>query len=334
MGASETRRDRLFHHDWRIAVNSARATFAGWQDRLIAGTMLLIAMTVVRSWFTDPPWRIAAWVALGAGIVVGMVAGRLVAARLRFHGSDGLLAAEALQSLTRRRYMAASHGAGIAVLAATTLIARPSLLIISAPAYLAGAFAVHMITNLARPVPAIRKARPGWTVRRWLRQPGAGIVAAMILLLSLLWANTLGTNALIAVVGIEVILLALTLTLVDDSVVRFMTIAGHGARAIVLHHAQSLLPFTGLAVPICLVAFGPVAAGIVAAASIATLLLLAARVLAYRLYGKRFADLLVSIHAGVLLLAGYAAPIALPFVAIAILWQLQRRGAAKTWLLA
>ena len=323
----------LFRHDFRIAANAARASFAGWQDRLIAATMLVVAGAAVRSWFWNQPRNIAAWAALGVGVVVGIAAGRMVARRLQFHGSDGLLAVHALYPATRHRYIAASHGVGIAILAAVTLIARPSQLIISVPAYLGGAITFHLLANLALPGSAIRKARPGWMLRRGLRHPVAGIITAMILLLSLLWAHTLGTNALIAVVGIEAILLALTLTLVDDSIVRFMTIAGHGPGRIVFHHAQSMLSFAGVTVPVCRVAFGPVTAAIVAAASVAMVLLLAARILAYRAYGKGFADLLVSIHAGVLMLVAYAAPVALPFVAAAILWQLQRRGAAKSWLL-
>ena len=64
------------------------------------------------------------------------------------------------------------------------------------------------------------------------------------------------------------------------------------------------------------------------------LLLLALRILAYRLHAKRFADLLVSICAGLLMVVAYSMPVLLPFLALAILWQLQRRAAARTWLLA
>ena len=61
---------------------------------------------------------------------------------------------------------------------------------------------------------------------------------------------------------------------------------------------------------------------------------LALRILAYRLHAKRFADLLVSICAGLLMVVAYSMPVLLPFLALAILWQLQRRAAARTWLLA
>lgn len=123
MKASESLRDRLFRHDCRIAINTARATFVAWHDRLIAGTMLLFALAAVRGWCIDRAWKVAAWAALGAGIIVGMGAGRLVAARLRFHGTDGLLAADALNPLTRRRYILTWHAIGIAALGAITLVA-------------------------------------------------------------------------------------------------------------------------------------------------------------------------------------------------------------------
>ena len=58
------------------------------------------------------------------------------------------------------------------------------------------------------------------------------------------------------------------------------------------------------------------------------------RVLAYRLHGKRFADLLVSILIALLILVAAAIPVALPFVAIGIVWHLQRRASAKTWMIA
>lgn len=334
MRASESLCDRLFRHDWRIARNTLRAAFAGWHDRLIAGTMLLVTLAAVRSWCADRPWEVAAWWALGAGIITGIGAGRAIAARLRFHGFDGLLAADALQPSTRRRYMVTWHAIGVAILTVVVLVLRPSLLIVSAPAYLVGGFVAHATASLAISSVAVGKARPGWTIRRWLHHPSAGIVAALILLVSLLLAHTFDTNALMVVLGIEVVVLVLMLALVDDDIVRFMTIVGHGPWRIVVRHARGVLLFAVLTVPVCWFAFGPVAAGIITAAALATLLLLTMRILAYYLYAKRFADLLVSISIGLLMLVAYSMSFLLPFLAIAILWQLQRRAAARTWLLA
>uniref|UniRef100_UPI0035CC61E6 hypothetical protein n=1 Tax=uncultured Sphingomonas sp. TaxID=158754 RepID=UPI0035CC61E6 len=224
--------NRLFRQDRLIAWNTIRVTFAGWHDRVIAALMLVAAFAVVRAWFGDRPWTVAAWAALAAGMVIGMGAGRLVATRLAFHAFDGLLAADALHPQMRRRYGAAWHGVGLALLAVVTLIARPSLLVVSVPAYIGGGLVAGLRGSVRIPRRFADMTRPGWTLRACSHRPIAGVVAATVLLLSLLPARTLGMNALMAVVGIETVLLALILTSVDDAIVRFMTIAGHGSRHI------------------------------------------------------------------------------------------------------
>ena len=328
--------NRLFRQDRLIASNTIRATFAGWHDRAIAALMLLAALAFVHAWFTDRPWVVAAWTALAVGGMIGIGAGHLVRTRLAFHAFDGLLAADALHPHTRLRYMTAWHGVGLALLAVATLIVHPSLLVVSVPAYLAGVLIAGLTGGVRMPKRIVGTTRPGWTLRAWSHRPIAGVAAATVLLLLLLLlpARTLGTNALMAVVGIGTVLLALTLTSVDDAVVRFMTIAGHGSRCIFVHHGKGIATFLAVSVPGCWIILGPVAAGIAAAACVAMLLLLTLRVLAYRLHTKRFADVLVSILAGLLMLVAYSMPVALPVLALAMLWQLQRRGQTKTWLLA
>jgi len=326
--------NRLFRQDRLIAWNTVRATFAGWYDRAIAALILVGALAVVRAWFSDHLWMIAAWTALGAGTLIGIWAGRLVRARLAFHAFDGLLAGDALHPQARRRYMTAWHCFGLALLAAVTLIVRPSLLVVSMPAYFAGVLVAGLTGNFGMPKRLAGTARPGWTLRAWSHRPIAGVVAATVLLLLLLPARTLGTNALMAVVGIASVLLTLTLTSIDDAIVRFMTVAGHGSRRIFVRHSKGIATFLAVSVPGCWIILGPVAAGIAAAACIVMLLLLTLRILAYRLHTKRFADFLVSILTGLLMLVAYSLPVALPVLALAMLWQLQRRGRTKTWLLA
>lgn len=332
--SADLKAGRLFRQDRLILLNTIRATFAGWHDRIIAAFMLVAAFAAVHAWFVDHPWMIAAWTALAAGVVIGSGAERLVRTRLAFHAFDGLLATDALHPQTRRRYMTAWHGVGIALLAVTTLIVRPSLLVVSVPGYLAGVMIAGLTSGVRMPKRIAGTARPGWTLRAWSHRPIAGVAAATILLLLLLPARTLGTNALMAVVGIATVLLALTLTSVDDAVVRFMAIAGHRSQRIFVHHGKGIATFLAVSVPGCWIILGAVAAGIAASACLAMLLLPTLRVLAYRLHTKRFADLLVSIFAGLLMLVAYSMPVALPVLAIAMLWRLQRRGQAKTWLLA
>lgn len=237
--------------------------------------------------------------------MIGIGAGRLIATRLAFHAFVGLLAADALHAHTRRHYVATWHGIGLTLLVALTLIARPSLLVVSLPAYLAGPLVAGLTGGVRMPKRIAGKARPGSNLRAWSHRPISGVAAAMVLLLSLFSTRTLGTNALMAVVGIETVPLALMLTSVDDAVVRFMTVAGHGSQRIIVHHAKGVVSFLAIAVPGCWAWFAPIAGGIAAATGGAMLLLLTLRVLAYRLHAKRFADFLVSILAGMLMLVAY-----------------------------
>ncbi|WP_235512639.1 hypothetical protein [Sphingomonas sp. Leaf17] len=105
----------------------------------MAALILLAIVAGLRAWLVDQPWTVAAWAALGAGVMIGIGMSRAIATRLAFHASDGLLAADALHPRSRRRYRVAWHGVGLASLAAVSLIARPSLLPVSVSAYLAGA---------------------------------------------------------------------------------------------------------------------------------------------------------------------------------------------------
>jgi hypothetical protein len=324
----------LFRQDRLIASNTIRATFAGWHDRVIAALMLLAALVAVHAGVADRPWTIAAWATFIAGAMIGIAAGRLIATRLAFHAFDGLLAADALHTPTRQRYRAAWHGVGLVLLGTLTLIVRPSLMMVSLPAYLAGAGVAGLTGGLAIPRRIRGPIRPGWTLRTWLHRPIAGVAAAMVLLLSLFPARTLDVNARMAVAGIGTVLFAVMLTRVDDAIVRFMTIAGHGSRRAIARYAGGIAAFLAVAVPGCWLMLGPVAAGIVAATGATMMLLLTVRVLAYRLHARRFADLLVSIFAGLLMLVAYAMPVALPVITFALLWQLQRRGRGKKWLLA
>ncbi|MBM3927684.1 MAG: hypothetical protein FJ335_04390 [Sphingomonadales bacterium] len=326
---------RLFLQDRLIASNTIRGTFAGWHDWAIATVMLLAALAAAHAWFADRSWMVAAWTALAAGMVIGFGAGRLVGARLAFHVVNGLLAADALSPHASRRYGMAWHGVGLALLAVATLIVRPSLLVVSVASYLAGVLIAGLTGGVRMPKRIAGTTRPGWTLRAWSHRPIAGVVAGTVLLLLLLLpARTLGTNALMAVVGISTMLLALTLTVVDDTIVRFMAIAGRGSRRIVVHHGRGIAAFLAVSVPGCWIMVGPVAAGIAAAVCVAMLLLLTLRVLAYCLHTRRIADFLVSMLAGLLMLVAYSTPIVLPVFALAMFWQLQRRGRTKTWLLA
>ncbi|MBR0560734.1 hypothetical protein [Neokomagataea anthophila] len=211
--------NRLFRQDRLIALNTIRVSFAGWHERAIAAFILLVALAVTHAWFAGRPWRAAAWTGCAACTVIGIGAGRLVNARLAFHAFDGLLAADALSSHTCGRYRTAWHGVGLTLMAVATMIVRPALLGISMPAYLTGVLIAGLTGSVRVPKRIAGTARPGWTLRAFLHRPVAGVATATILLLLLLLlpVRTIGTNALMAVVGISTMLFALTLTGVDDA---------------------------------------------------------------------------------------------------------------------
>lgn len=325
--------NRLFRHDRQIVINTVRANVSGWRDLLSAGAALVLILVVARFWLGGQPWKIAAWAALGLSLFIGVGVGRLLDARVAFHSFDGLLAADAVQPSLRRNYIVAWHGIAIIIGAAVTLIARPSLIVISLPAYLGGTLLGPLASRLPVGPAAFCKIANARTVRSWLNRPSAGIVAALPLLVSLFLVRTLETKGVLAVIGMEAALFALMLTLVEQDVVRFKAISGYGPWRIVTDNAVGLLLFAGIVVPACWITIGSGPAAIVLVISATMLLLLAMRVLSYALYEKRFADLLVSMLGGVLVMVGYLMVVLLPFFIIAVLWQLQRRAAEKTWLL-
>jgi len=311
-----------------------RATFTAWRDRATIALMLVVALTAIHGWCADHPWQIAAIAAFVASIMIGIGTGRLVARRLSFHAYDGLLAADALDTQARRYYLVAWLGIGLALLIVVTLIARPSLLIASAPGYIAGGLFGITTGNLKIPKRIIGTSRPKWTIQAWSRHPIAGAFGTVAVLLPLLPARTLEANALLAIVGVVTLLVVLMLSSVDDAVVRFMTIAGHQSSRIIVHYASGGVVFLAAAVPGCWIILGPGAASIVVLVGAVMLLILALRILAYQLFPKRIADLIVSVLVGLLMLTAYSLPPAMPFVALAIFWHLQRRTRAKRWLLA
>ncbi len=326
--------DRLFRYDLAIARNATRATFASWHDRLIAATLLLFALAFVHGWLAERPWRVAAWVGAGATVLIGTTIGRSIATRLAFYASDGPLAALALHRGTRWRYVLAWHAVALSMVTIVILIIRPSLAIVL-PAYLIGVLVGLVPGHVGLPNGSTAIAPVIRTIRAALQHPRAGVAAAAILLVSLTaFAGALPHDALVAVAGIEALMLALAFTIVDPSVVRFMTISGHGTLSVILRHARATLAFLPIAALPCWPAFGPVVAGIIAVAAIVALLLMAMRILAYRIHGRRFADLLVAILAALLILVAVSLPVLLPVVTLAILRRLQRRASMQTWMLS
>jgi hypothetical protein len=324
--------DRLFNHDLKIASNSLRATFAHWRDRLSAVALLVAVPLLLRSWLAEQPWTIAAAAVLGAGLIVGALVGRTIAARLAFHGFDGAFAADALRARTRCRYIVAWHAARLAAWIAASLIVRPAVFVPALAGYPGGALAGHLSAGLAWRFPA--GPRSIARLRSWARSPWAGLAGALALLLSMAAARSLAEQDVAVIAGLATALIALALTGLDQAIIRFMALTGRGPLAIVWHHARGTLLFIGIAVPACLIGIGPMAGAAVLAISAAALLLMTMRILTYQVSEKRVADMLVCVLVAILAATAFYAPVLLPVVIVAVLWRFGRRAARMTWLLA
>lgn len=327
----------LFRYDATIVRNEAHAAFPAWTDRLLGLAMLAVALAVPRVALGDRPFIVAAGAVGALALLTGAMTARLIGRRLSFHAYDGVLAADALVPATRRHYGLACHAVALAITALAALIARPALFALAIAGYLAGALLGHLAQEVARrfTTPAFvgQRTFDGRTLWRGLERPLAGVAGAIALLL-ILAVTTRGEAAAAPVLAALVAAITtLALTALDDDVVRFMTLSGHPAWAIIARRARPGLVFAMLAVPICVAMVTPLVAGLVAAVAAAGLLLMATRILAYRIHARRTADLVVGGCAMVVIVSGAAMPMLAPVVAAAILWQLSRRARAVTWLL-
>lgn len=327
--------DRLFRYDLRNAVNALRAILVRPHDRLAAAALLVFMLLSLRAWLVELPWSVAASIVAGGSFILGVTAARSIAARLAFHAYDGVLTADALHPSMHWRYRIAWQAIALLALTAVTLVARPSLLIVGLPSYIGGALIGDLTAGLALRWLRHGKARSLRTIRSWLHRPSTGLSAALLLLLPLSLATGFAEErTLVTVAGSGAALIALALTIVDAGVVRFMMSAGHGPLATIWQHGRGTLLFVSIAAPASLLAIGFVGSLMIVSVSIVLLLLMATRVLAYRLHGKRFAEVLVSMLVAFLIATGFYASFLLPFAILAILGWLGRRASERTWLLA
>lgn len=226
MPGLRTFHDRLPRRDLRILFHSTVVNLSTWKDRLIVGTVLCMALAMVRSWFQDQSWTVAASAAGGIGCFAGLGAHRLLAARLAFHRTDGVLAADALQPTLARRYALFWHGIGMLVVAMVTAIARPTLLAFSVPAYLGGATVAAATARVFGQAQQLLFA-PGARMRLLLHAPPTGMAMGILLLLSLVPAQALESTGKFAAIGLETLLFAAALTMIEFDVVRFHCSSGH-----------------------------------------------------------------------------------------------------------
>lgn len=322
----------LVRYDATVAHRATAAAFTSWRDRLllVLGGVLVIAAS--RTWFEDHSASLQRWAVMALGAGAGLACGRAVIARLRHHAADGPLAVAALHPASRLRYVVIGHAAAAAATVVVVAVARPRLIGWSLAAYSFGA-------GLALLAPGFDK---NWNapdrVRRRLSTLGesysaSGLAAAAFVTTAAV-SRAFPGGAQMAAIGIAASLPMLVLTAIDDPAIRFMAMTGHSVAASVGRRGRAGAIFTAIATVAALLAAGFSAAALVLAIGLATLALLTLRVVLYRLYSRRIADLVLAGIAAATALLATSLPIALPFVAAIFISHLWRRAAKRCWLIA
>lgn len=324
---------RLLRHDRMIVANELRSAFASWTDRLVALAVILIALAAVRASLSDRPFVLAATAVAALGAVAGAGAAWMIDRRLDFHAQDGVIAADALTDRARRHYILSIHAPVCGMVTLCAGIGRPMAAFLVPLAYLIGAGACHIARRLAIPGGGQPRSSRLRAARRVLQRPISGAVAAIPAVLPLLLLESIDPGPLAAFAGLVSTVAVMLLTMVDYNTVRFMSASGYRSGRIIGIHGRSLLVFIVLSVPAALALSDGLAAIVISGVGIVAFMLMTARILAYRIHSKRAADTAVSICVAVVAFTGFAMPMLLPFVVIAILWHLHRRSAPATWLL-
>lgn len=166
-----------------------------------------------------------------------------------------------------------------------------------------------------------------------MRRPTAGIFAAVSVLVILMAARDWDPAPRSVLAGIVTAVAVQCLLSLDDAVIRFMTISGYRAWSIAGLQSRGALIFLAITAPTCLIASDPLVAGMACAVVAGGIVLMTARIFAYRVHAKRTADMIVGTYFGAVCTAGFAIPPLLPFIVAAMIWHLHRRSSARTWLL-
>lgn len=344
---------RLFRHDLRVLRNGFADAFATTRDRLLLAIVGAIGAALLADAARSPPhdWRLVA----GALLLFGAGVQARVARALNDFVRDSPLAADALEATARRRYLATWHLTALAAAGVVMLLLTPSRLPLL-PAYACGTLAAVCWRALPRPKrtmrhsapPRTRVARPGGTWRALAqaiatRQIGFGdnvparalfvVLAGMATAAGAAFArNVAGVPPAQTVLLVVVVGTVLLLSRIDHAVVRFAAFAGHGAAGSVAAHAVALAT-AGVALVVLALPIGgarpAAAAALIVAAGLFVLML---RVLAYRLYAKRGADLLLAfIFVGIGSVLS-TAPFLVPPLLLGVAAVLGVRARGTTWL--
>jgi len=325
--------NRLFRHDALVVINEARTTLAKLSDRVVIALFLLALLGALHVGLAGQPWDFAAALAGCGALIAGITTGRTLHMRLAFHEADGVLAVDALKPGKRRRYLTLWTGAGLVAVTAVTLLTRPSLGVVTLPTYLIGALAAYAASGFAQTAEAARGRLAGLFAAA-VSGRTSGVIGSALFLFSLVAAQILHADSALAVVAVVYTGLVLMMTRVDPATVRFMALVGLTPWRIILRYSWALASLTAMAVPACWLVMGPSASGLIAVIAITAWVISAVRVLAYGIFRKRLADLMVVGIAATVTWLAFSAPVLLPLLVLASLWRLHHLASKRTWIAA
>lgn len=322
---------RMLRHDALIGRREVAGAFTRWSDRVLLVLGAATAFAALHALLADISGRAGSIPAMAFGVAIGLAVAMAVERRLFFLAHDSVLAADASQRRLRTEYRLVAYACLVGSCLAVILLIRPRLAAWLTAGIVAGLAMGGVTGHLALWNHAARlKPRTGakWA---WRQIAGACLAIGSVMLSGS--APSLSPHIVSVSVGAGAFASVLTFARIDPSCIRFEAIVGRCVGG-GLRRALSVGPIV-LCLQVAGTALigGVAVAGITAAAGLAAVLVCVVRVLAYRAYPERTADLML---AGFLLLAGCIgagfAPLLVPTVigGVAVLY---RRAVAATWLM-
>ena len=323
-------------HDAAIVRAALRALGGNRSDLLTLSIGIPLLALVARDWAVHLSVGQLRWLAAGIGAAIGFLATTQALSRIAYHASDGILAAPAQHWRPQARLAIVMLGAamtiGIAGLAILGVFLPDRYLIgfavgaVSAAA--AGRFRLALATGQAIVGHILPNVGRSSRTLLWLT---VVLGAATGVALTMLPVTGTVAAALAALVAFAA---GTALGPVDAELVGYLTMIGRTSRAIIGDRIARPLAFLGPLAGALAVGADRIAliAGMLAAGAVP--LLIALRVLAYRLFGRRAGDWFIGILFAVASLALALFPPLAPVVLLVGLIRLARGAAPKRWLIA
>ena len=337
----------LLAYDFLLLSKGFAATFRTWWDLLF----LLIGSAVTILWLRarmDESGLLGEPVLLAAlGALLAFSFSRTVAERLAFHASESVLAPEGLSSRERRHYVLAWSALSIFPLAALGLAVGPNVPRPLTGGYLTALVFSYIVARIVRPGGMLRrlKLRRNADERAAPSVPGplgygsratrsvaiVAFAAAASLLPAWVVSRPAGELTEMIVLAATILVCLGFLTRLDHATVRFLALAGRGPwRSLAILMSPAAL-YCAILLPLAGLVLGQGEALAIALLAALAALLMASRILTYRIHDKMRADMLLTVGWVGIGLVGAAVPPALLLAVPALGLVLLRQSASVTW---